>query len=235
MDNVLSLHNINKIFKTPAKEVHVLHDISFDVAAGSTLAIMGPSGSGKTTLLGISAGLDSSTSGDVYLAGKHINIMDEDERALLRNKYVGFVFQNFQLIPTLTAKENVMVPAELKGVSKAYEKANILLKQVGLEDRANHYPVQLSGGEQQRIALARAFINAPKILFADEPTGNLDDETSDRIVKLLFDLNEQHQTTLIIVTHNSELANMTGNILKLKGGRITDKFQNDKNTKGLIS
>jgi putative ABC transport system ATP-binding protein len=235
MDNVLSLYNINKIFKTPAKDVHVLHDISFDVAAGSTLAIMGPSGSGKTTLLGISAGLDSSTSGEVYLAGKRINDMDEDDRALLRNEYVGFVFQNFQLIPTLTAKENVMVPAELKGVSKAYEKANELLKQVGLEDRANHYPVQLSGGEQQRIALARAFINAPKILFADEPTGNLDDETSDRIVKLLFDLNQQHQTTLIIVTHNSELANMTGNILKLKGGRITDKFQNEKSTKGLLS
>jgi len=227
MENVLSLQKINKIFRTPAREVHVLHDITFDVETGSTFAIMGPSGSGKTTLLGISAGLDSTTSGNVFLAGKLINDMDEDERARLRNEQVGFVFQNFQLIPTLTAKENVMVPAELSGVGKPQEKALQLLEQVGLEDRANHYPVQLSGGEQQRIALARAFINQPKILFADEPTGNLDDETSDKITRLLFDLNRQHNTTLIIVTHNLDLAKMTGNILKLKGGRITDRIQNE--------
>jgi len=226
MENVLSIQNINKIFKTPARQVHVLHDISFDVPGGSTYSIMGPSGSGKTTLLGISAGLDSTTSGEVYLAGKSINNMDEDERARLRNEHVGFVFQNFQLIPTLTAKENVMVPAELRGISKPQQKAIELLEQVGLEDRANHYPVQLSGGEQQRIALARAFINEPKILFADEPTGNLDDETSDKIIKLLFDLNRQNNTTLIIVTHNMELAKMTGNILKLKGGRIVDEIKN---------
>jgi len=227
MENVLSLQNISKIFKTPAKNVHVLHDVSFDVPAGSTFSIMGPSGSGKTTLLGISAGLDSATSGDVYLAGKNINALDEDERAVLRNEHVGFVFQNFQLIPTLTARENVMVPAELRGVKNAAEKAMTLLQQVGLEDRANHYPVQLSGGEQQRIALARAFINAPQILFADEPTGNLDEDTSEKIVNLLFDLNRLHNTTLIIVTHNADLAKMTGTILKLKGGRVTEEIKNE--------
>jgi putative ABC transport system ATP-binding protein len=227
MENVLSLQNINKVFKTQVRDVHVLHDITFDVPEGATFSIMGPSGSGKTTLLGICAGLDSTTSGDVYLAGKLINKMNEDERARLRNEYVGFVFQNFQLIPTLTARENVMVPAELKGLDRAQEKALELLEQVGLEDRANHYPVQLSGGEQQRIALARAFINAPKILFADEPTGNLDDETSDKIIKLLFDLNRKNSTTLIIVTHNMDLAKMTGTILKLKGGRITDKIETE--------
>lgn len=226
MENVLSIQNINKIFKTPARDVHVLHDISFNVPAGSTFSIMGPSGSGKTTLLGISAGLDSATSGTVHLAGQLLNDLDEDKRAILRNEHVGFVFQNFQLIPTLTAKENVMVPAELRGVNKPQQKALELLEQVGLEDRANHYPVQLSGGEQQRIALARAFINAPKILFADEPTGNLDDETSDKIIKLLFDLNQQKDTTLIMVTHNMELAKMTRTILKLKGGRIVEEIKN---------
>lgn len=189
---------------------------------GTTAAIIGPSGSGKTTLLGLCAGLDLPSSGNVLLAGQEITGMNEDERAAFRNRHIGFVFQNFQLIPTLTALENVMVPLELRGNHDVRSEALSLLERVGLKDRAHHYPGQLSGGEQQRVALARAFINRPEILFADEPTGNLDEETGSIVTKLLFDLNQEWGTTLILVTHNPELAALTNRILRIKGGHLME-------------
>jgi len=217
---ILKAENLTKKYHSGERELTVLEEVSFSIEAGTTCAIVGPSGSGKTTLLGLCAGLDRSTSGSVILNGINLNDLSEDERALVRNQYVGFVFQNFQLIPTLTALENVMVPIELRGEQNVRKEAIELLENVGLGDRLEHYPVQLSGGEQQRVALARAFINRPKILFADEPTGNLDTETSEKIDRLLFDLNEAAGTTLILVTHNLELAGMTQRIIRLKGGRI---------------
>ena len=184
------------------------------------MAIVGPSGSGKTTLLGLAAGLDRSSTGTIELNGISLNDLTEDQRAKVRNEHVGFIFQNFQLLPTLTALENIMVPLELRGEKKIRQRALELLDNVGLSLRGHHYPSQLSGGEQQRISLARAFSNNPRILFADEPTGNLDDETSAKIVDLIFNLNEKAGTTLIMVTHNLELANKTDRIIKLKGGRL---------------
>ncbi len=184
------------------------------------MAIVGPSGSGKTTLLGLSAGLDRSTTGTVELNKVSLGTLNEDERAAIRNRYVGFIFQNFQLLPTLTALENVMVPLELRGAKNVRARSKELLEKVGLADRNHHYPAQLSGGEQQRVSLARAFAGEPRILFADEPTGNLDAETSERITRLLFDLNRQAGTTLIIVTHNMELAASTQRILRITGGHI---------------
>lgn len=193
------------------------------------MAIVGPSGSGKTTLLGLCAGLDRSSSGSVELNGRRLDNLTEDQRAGVRNQYVGFIFQNFQLIPTLTALENVMVPQELRGEKGVKGKALQLLDKVGLSDRGHHYPSQLSGGEQQRVSLARAFSNNPRILFADEPTGSLDAETSEKIVQLLFDLNREAGTTLILVTHDQELAAKTGRIVRIRGGGIvadepTDSF-----------
>lgn len=217
---ILKADNLTKKYHSGDRELTVLEEVTFSIEAGTTCAIVGPSGSGKTTLLGLCAGLDRSTSGSVTLNGINLNDLSEDERALVRNQYVGFVFQNFQLISTLTALENVMVPIELRGEKNVRKEAIELLENVGLGDRLEHYPVQLSGGEQQRVALARAFINRPKILFADEPTGNLDTETSEKIDRLLFDLNEAAGTTLILVTHNLELAGMTQRIIRLKGGRI---------------
>jgi putative ABC transport system ATP-binding protein len=198
----------------------VLDNISFRVEAGSTMAIVGPSGSGKTTLLGLCAGLDRASSGSIEL--KHIRLDDlgENRRAKVRNEYVGFIFQNFQLLPTLTALENVMVPMELRGEKNIKSRALDLLDKVGLANRGHHYPAQLSGGEQQRVSIARAFSNKPEILFADEPTGNLDAETSEKIVSLLFNLNKEAGTTLVLVTHDLDLAAKTGRILRLKGGRI---------------
>ncbi|HEV3324173.1 MAG TPA: ABC transporter ATP-binding protein, partial [Puia sp.] len=198
----------------------VLENISFSVEAGSTVAVVGPSGSGKTTLLGLSAGLDRSTTGTVELNGIVLDDLDEDERAVIRNRYVGFIFQNFQLLPTLTALENVMVPMELRGEKNVRDRAKDLMGKAGLSDRLHHYPAQLSGGEQQRVSLARAFAGRPRILFADEPTGNLDGETSEKIVQLLMDLNREAGTTLIIVTHNVELAGSTQRIIRLKGGQM---------------
>jgi len=198
----------------------VLKDVSFAVPAGGSCAIVGPSGSGKTTLLGLCAGLDVPTSGSVILDGRDLSSLNEDNRARLRSETVGFVFQNFQLLPKLTAIENVMVPLELRGERGIRDVAASLLKKVGLAERIHHYPAQLSGGEQQRVALARAFLNRPKILFADEPTGNLDNETSDRIVDLLFDLNASSGTALVLVTHNLDLARKAGRIIQLKGGRL---------------
>ena len=200
----------------------MLQDITFEIAQNTSISIVGPSGSGKTTLLGLCAGLDQPTSGSIKLLDIEIGELNEDERAYVRNQYVGFVFQNFQLLPTLTALENVMIPLELRGGKNITSKAEELLDRVGLADRQNHYPSQLSGGEQQRVAIARAFISDPKILFADEPTGNLDEETADKITDLLFSINKELGTTLVMVTHNLQLAEHTGRILKLKGGKIVE-------------
>jgi putative ABC transport system ATP-binding protein len=199
----------------------VVKEISLAIASGSTCAIVGPSGSGKTTLLGLCAGLEHPTSGRVLLDGIDLGALDEDGRARVRNEKIGFVFQNFQLIPTLTALENVMTPMELRGQTGAAVRARQLLDQVGLGARLSHYPVQLSGGEQQRVGLARAFINQPKILFADEPTGNLDAETGALVIESLFALNTAHATTLVIVTHDTELAGRAQRVLRLKGGVMT--------------
>lgn len=220
MATILSVSNVCKTYKSNNRTLTVLDGIHFSVEAGSTLAIVGPSGSGKTTLLGLCAGLDSATSGSVELNGIMLEPLNEDERAQVRNQHVGFIFQNFQLISTLTALENVMVPMELRGEKGVKRNAVELLDKVGLADRAHHYPAQLSGGEQQRVSLARAFSNNPKILFADEPTGNLDADTSSKIVHLLFELNKAAGTTLILVTHDMELASKTGRIIRIKGGKI---------------
>ena len=224
MDSILDLKRVSKTYKSGNRLLTVLDDVSFSVPAGSTLSIVGPSGSGKTTLLGLSAGLDRSSSGSVELQHTTLNKLNEDQLAAVRNKYVGFIFQNFQLMPTLTALENVMVPLELRGEKKVRARSMELLHKVGLSDRSHHYPAQLSGGEQQRVSIARAFSNNPLILFADEPTGNLDAETSAIIVKLIFDLNTEAGTTLVLVAHDAELAARTQRIIQLKGGKIvTDK------------
>ncbi|MEN8886502.1 MAG: ABC transporter ATP-binding protein, partial [Winogradskyella sp.] len=194
---------------------------------GQTFSIIGPSGSGKTTLLGLCAGLDQPNAGHVELCGQDLNNLNEDQRAQLRNKEVGFIFQNFQLLPTLTALENVSVPLELQGNKAAVKKSKVLLENVGLADRMHHYPSQLSGGEQQRVALARAFSNSPSILFADEPTGNLDEETGEKVIKLLFDLNKEAGTTLVIISHDLDLANRTQQILRLKGGQVLANQRTD--------
>ena len=220
MTKILNVSHLRKSYTSGNKELVVLDDISFSIEEGATFSIVGPSGSGKTTLLGLCAGLDKADSGEVSLCGVALSNLNEDERALLRNREIGFIFQDFQLIPTLTALENVSVPLELQGEKRASSTAMELLKKVGLADRSHHYPSQLSGGEQQRVALARAFCNRPRILFADEPTGNLDEETGDKVVQLLFELNKEAGTTLVIVTHDLDLARKTQHILRLKGGKI---------------
>ena len=205
----------------------VIDDVSFQVDEGETCSIVGPSGSGKTTLLGLCAGLDRPDDGRVTLCGIDLGPLDADERAEVRNQHVGFVFQTFRLLPTLTALENVMVPAELRGTADARDRAASLLEEVGLGDRLDHYPTQLSGGEQQRVAMARAFINKPRILFADEPTGNLDTETAERVEDVLFDLNRTAGTTLVLVTHDQTLAARTQRILRLRGGEIVGEERTD--------
>jgi putative ABC transport system ATP-binding protein len=217
---ILEIKNVGKVYKSAGKSLAVLKDINFTVNKGSSIAITGPSGSGKTTLLGLCAGLDKASSGEVILNNINLNNLNEDELAATRNQNIGFIFQNFQLMPTLTALENVMVPMELRGEKNSRSAALELLDKVGLADRSHHYPIQLYGGEQQRVSLARAFSNRPAILFADEPTGNLDGETSIKIEKLLFDLNTEAGTTLVIVTHNLELASRTNRIIKLKSGKL---------------
>lgn len=229
MSAVLEVHSLGKTYVSGGRKLSVLDDVSFVLNEGDTLAVVGPSGSGKTTLLGLCAGLDSPSAGDVTLCGASLGSMDEDARALVRNRNVGFVFQSFRLIPSLTALENVMVPAELRGDRSSRVRAEELLVAVGLDDRIGHYPAQLSGGEQQRVALARAFVNRPRILFADEPTGNLDAETGEHIVGLLFELNRTAGTTLVVVTHDTELARRTGRVIRLRGGRVDSDVRPERN------
>jgi putative ABC transport system ATP-binding protein len=219
---LLDVQHVSKTYDTGAGPLTILKDISFSLAAGTTCAVVGPSGSGKTTLLGLCAGLDRPTSGTVTLHGQSLQHLSEDALARLRNTHVGFVFQTFQLIPTLTAMENVMVPVELRGDRRARALAVELLQRVGLGERLQHYPVQLSGGEQQRVALARAFISQPRILFADEPTGNLDAETSAMVIDLLFTLHRDAGTTLMLVTHDLDVAQQTRRIIRLQGGMIVE-------------
>ena len=220
--SILRVENLTKTYPSAGQALTVLHEVSFELAAGDTFAIVGPSGSGKTTLLGLCAGLDRATSGSVWLNNILLDNLSEDERAAVRNQHVGFIFQNFQLLPTLTALENVLVPLELRGQRGASKIALALLDRVGLADRASHYPAQLSGGEQQRVSLARAFANRPAVLFADEPTGNLDPDTSERVVNLLFELNREAGTTLVLVTHDLELAAKTQRTLRLRGGKVVE-------------
>lgn len=221
---MLKVERLTKFYPTATGPLTVLKEVSFDLAPGASLAIVGPSGSGKTTLLGLCAGLDRPSGGSVELAGESIGEMNEDQRARVRNAHVGFVFQNFQLIPTLTALENVLVPVELRGEGgpEIEAEARALLGRVGLGARIDHYPVQLSGGEQQRVALARAFINRPKILFCDEPTGNLDGDTAHAMVDLIFGLNREKGTTLVLVTHDLELAKLCRRRVRLRSGAVIE-------------
>ena len=209
----------------------ILKGIDLRITEGEVVAIVGASGSGKSTLLGLMAGLDGASSGDVLLGGQNFSAMDEEQRAMLRGQLVGFVFQSFQLLPSLTALENVMLPIELKGDSLAREKAQHLLSRVGLQERCHHYPNQLSGGEQQRVAIARAFATEAKILFADEPTGNLDTATGERIIELLFDLNREFSTTLVLVTHDERLAQRCDRIVKLVAGEIASDSDSSREEK----
>ncbi len=222
--SVLAVRNLTQTFTSGGRPLTVLDDVSFELVDGATCAIVGPSGSGKTTLLGLCAGLDRPSRGDVVLCDVRLNDLGEDERAELRRRSVGFVFQQFRLIPTLTARENVELPLSLGGTSSAEsgKAADEILARVGLGDRTTHYPSQLSGGEQQRVAIARAFIHRPRVLFADEPTGNLDDETGESIEELLFGLNQEAGTALVLVTHDLDLAGRTDRILRLRGGRLVE-------------
>ena len=203
----------------------ILHDVTLSIQQGESLAIVGPSGSGKSTLLGLLAGLDVPSHGNIFLNGTDITQLDEDARAALRSETLGFVFQSFQLLPTFTALENVMLPLELVANSNAQEEAEKILNRVGLEKRLNHYPTQLSGGEQQRVALARAFAAQPELLLADEPTGNLDSQTGQRIIELMFELNQERGTTLVLVTHDHALANRCDRILSLHDGKLVKDSQ----------
>jgi putative ABC transport system ATP-binding protein len=220
--SILTVEQVSKTYQSGSRKLTVLDHVDFQVVAGESISIVGPSGSGKTTLLGLCAGLDRATSGSICLNGHQMEKLSEDQRAAVRNQNVGFIFQNFQLLPTLTALENVMVPLELKKRKDAKQKAMELLNQVGLGDRGTHYPSQLSGGEQQRVSIARAFANEPKILFADEPTGNLDTETGEMIEDLIFNMNKALGTTLILVTHDIGLAARTNRIIQIKGGKIQE-------------
>ena len=220
MTPILDVRNLTKSYVTAAGELTVLKDVSFALPQGATCSILGPSGSGKTTLIGLCAGLHQPTSGSVLLNGIALGEINEDARARVRNQHVGFVFQNFQLIPTLTALENVTVPMELRGDRSARQLGLDLLKRVGLADRVAHFPAELSGGEQQRVALARAFINRPKILFADEPTGNLDSETSRGIIEIMLELNRSAGTALVLVTHDPDIAGLTEKTIRLRNGEI---------------
>jgi putative ABC transport system ATP-binding protein len=225
---MLVARELSKEYRSGENRLAVLRDVSFSIAQGAFVAIVGPSGSGKTTLLGLLAGLDTPTHGQVILDGADMTAMDEDARARLRGERVGFVFQSFQLISTLTALENVQVPLELRGEAGAAERARELLARVGLGDRLDHFPTQLSGGEQQRVAIARAFANAPRILFADEPTGNLDSDTGARIVELLEELNRESKTTVILVTHDPALAARTQRVIRLSDGRVISDTETER-------
>ena len=217
---ILSANGVTKIVPTSEGDLTILEGISLEINAAESVAIVGASGSGKTTLLGILAGLDTPSSGSVLLDGNELTALDEEQRAVLRGELVGFVFQSFQLLGSLTALENVMLPGELRGDPDPRSDALELLQRVGLGDRATHYPRQLSGGEQQRVAIARAFASRPKVLFADEPTGNLDTVTGARVIELLFELNREFAATLVLVTHDAPLAERCGRLLELDSGRL---------------
>jgi putative ABC transport system ATP-binding protein len=219
---MVEARHLCKRVTTSEGELVILSDINLSINAAETVAIVGASGSGKSTLLGLMAGLDSASSGDMLLDGQNLSTMDEEQRARLRGQSVGFVFQSFQLLPSLTALENVMLPIELKNDRNARQKAAQLLQRVGLEARVTHYPNQLSGGEQQRVAIARAFASQAKILFADEPTGNLDTTTGAKVIDLLFSLNKEYGTTLVLVTHDDRLAQRCGRLIRLVAGEITE-------------
>ncbi|WP_350635441.1 ABC transporter ATP-binding protein [Pseudoalteromonas sp. GW168-MNA-CIBAN-0100] len=218
--NIIQVNGLSKVVSTFEGELPILSDISFNVKHGESVAIVGTSGSGKSTLLSLLAGLDTASSGEIFLDGEPLQNLDEEERAALRAAKIGFVFQSFMLVQSLTALENVMLPAELAGESDAKEQAIALLEKVGLSHRIDHYPSQLSGGEQQRVAIARAFIGTPKILFADEPSANLDSKNGKMIESLLFDLNTQHGTTLILVTHDEGLAQKCEHIIQIEAGLL---------------
>lgn len=219
---VIDVEKLSKSVVSGSTQLDILKEISFEIKAGESVAIVGPSGSGKSTLLGLLAGLDVASSGRVSLCGELISAMNEDQRAALRARSVGFVFQSFQLLPALTALENVMLPLELRGEVSAAEAALSCLRDVGLEERANHYPRQLSGGEQQRVALARAFAVQPEVLFADEPTGNLDPVTGGHIIDLLFSLNQRRKTTLVLVTHEMPLARRCERCFEMQNGFLAE-------------
>ena len=225
---MLVARELSKEYRSGENRLAVLRDVSFSIPQGAFVAIVGPSGSGKTTLLGLLAGLDTPTHGKVLLDNADLTAMDEDQRARLRGEKVGFVFQSFQLISTLTALENVQVPLELRGDSGATERARDLLGRVGLGDRLDHFPTQLSGGEQQRVAIARAFAISPRILFADEPTGNLDSDTGAHIVELLEALNRESKTTVILVTHDLGLASRTQRVIRLSDGRVISDTETER-------
>ncbi|SDJ87583.1 ABC transporter ATP-binding protein [Pseudomonas indica] len=223
--SILSARNLNKVVPSAEGELTILHDLCLELNRGDSLAIVGSSGSGKSTLLGLLAGLDVPSGGSVSLAGRDLGSLDEDQRARVRAEHVGFVFQSFQLLDSLSALENVMLPLELDGRPDARERASELLRRVGLEQRLSHYPRQLSGGEQQRVAIARAFAAEPDVLFADEPTGNLDSHTGERISDLLFELNHERGTTLVLVTHDERLAHRCHRLIRLEGGHLVDHVE----------
>ena len=223
--SILSAQHLSKVVPSTEGELAILHDLSFDLERGDSLAIVGSSGSGKSTLLGLLAGLDLPSAGAVELAGHPLQTLDEDSRARVRAEHVGFVFQSFQLLDNLNALENVMLPLELEGRGDARQRAASLLERVGLGQRFGHYPRQLSGGEQQRVAIARAFAAEPAILFADEPTGNLDSHTGERISDLLFELNQERGTTLVLVTHDERLAHRCRRLIRLEAGRLVDSVE----------
>ena len=225
--NIIQVNGLSKIVTTFEGELPILSDISFNVKHGESVAIVGTSGSGKSTLLSLLAGLDTATNGEIFLDGEPLHDVDEEARAALRAAKIGFVFQSFMLVQSLTALENVMLPAELAGKSDAKEQALALLKKVGLSHRTDHYPSQLSGGEQQRVAIARAFIGTPKILFADEPSANLDSKNGKMIESLLFDLNSQHGITLILVTHDEGLAQKCEHIIQIEAGLLVKSEAED--------
>ncbi|NRA70639.1 MAG: ABC transporter ATP-binding protein [Gammaproteobacteria bacterium] len=221
-ENIIIVKNLIKRVNINNGHLEILKSISFNVKRGETIAIVGASGSGKSTLLGLLAGLDSPTQGEIYLDGAPLHQLDEEQRTALRSQKVGFIFQSFLLLPSLTALENIMLPAQLAGIDNAEQLAQQLIEKVGLSERFDHYPNQLSGGEQQRVAIARAFITKPKILFADEPTGNLDSGNGDKIAQLMFDLNREHHTTLVLVTHDLQLANHCQHVLTMAAGLIIE-------------
>jgi putative ABC transport system ATP-binding protein len=223
--SILTARNLSKVVPSTEGELTILHDLSLELVSGGSLAIVGSSGSGKSTLLGLLAGLDLPSSGSVVLAGNDLASLDEDQRARVRAEHVGFVFQSFQLLDSLNALENVMLPLELEGHADARQRARALLERVGLGQRLTHYPRQLSGGEQQRVAIARAFAAEPAVLFADEPTGNLDSHTGERISDLLFELNKERGATLVLVTHDERLAHRCQRLIRLEGGHLVDHVE----------